>query len=444
MHPLDVCKLAENSAMRAGADDVEAYASMDKEVEVFLERNDVKLGKAHTKSILGVRVFKNKAAGFAATNYLSAESIKETAIKAVKMANVTPADKFNVLAGKSKPKLLQGIYDKMAEGFTAKEALEKALLMLKTAKSYDKRITVDSGVFNTTVSHNAIVNSQGIEVSERVSAFSWAIIGMAVDGNDISNFDFQTSGTHSVKSINVESTAKEFAENVVGSLGAKRVESFKGSVILSPEAVADVIVPAIAGSANANSVQKGMSKFASKLGKKVASKSLTVIDDGTFTEGLAASSFDREGVPHKPLKIIEDGILKSFMYNTYTATKGRAKSTGHATGGGRASPSVGPTNIIVQQGRQRLDSIIKDVKKGMLVTRFSGNVSSVSGDFSGVVKGGFLIENGEKKHAVKETLIAGNVYRNLNDVQAVSKERKMMGTMLLPYLCMQNLSITTG
>jgi PmbA protein len=98
----------------------------------------------------------------------------------------------------------------------------------------------------------------------------------------------------------------------------------------------------------------------------------------------------------------------------------------------------------VQQGSQRLDSIIKDIKKGMLVTRFSGNVSSVSGDFSGVVKGGFLIENGEKKHAVKETLIAGNVYRNLNDIQAISKERKMIGTMLLPYLCVQNLSITTG
>ena len=132
------------------------------------------------------------------------------------------------------------------------------------------------------------------------------------------------------------------------------------------------------------------------------------------------------------------------MYNTYTAAKDQVKSTGHATGGGRASPSVGPTNIIVKQGREKLDSIVKDIKKGMLVTRFSGNVSAVSGDFSGVVKGGFIIEDGEKKHAVKETLIGGNIYRNLNDVQAISKERKMVGTMLLPYLCVQNVSITAG
>ncbi len=444
MNLLDVCKLAEKSAIRAGADDVEAYASTEREVEVFMERNDIKLGKAHTKSILGIRVFKKKAAGFAATNYLSIESIEETAVNGVKMARAAPRDKFNALAEKSKPKLLQGIYDKEAEGFTAKQALEKALLLLNTAKNYDRRVTVDSGAFNTTVSHNVITNSNGIEASEKASVFSWAIMGMAVDGNDISNFDYQTGGTHNVKGINVENAAEEFAKNVVGSLGAKRVESFKGYVILSPAAVAELIVSPIVGSANANSVQKGMSKFASKLGKKVANESLTMIDDGTFTEGLAASSFDREGVPHKPLKIIEDGVLKSFMYNTYTAAKDRVKSTGHAAGGGRGSPAVGPTNIIVQQGREKLDSIIKDIKRGVLVTRFSGNVSGVSGDFSGVVKGGFLIEDGERKHAVKETLIAGNIYNNLNDIHAISKERKMMGALLLPYLCMQNVSITAG
>ncbi|MBM3897657.1 MAG: TldD/PmbA family protein [Thaumarchaeota archaeon] len=444
MSLLEVCKLAEKIAVRAGADDVEAYASIDKEVEVFIERNDIKLGKVHTKSILGVRVFKNKSAGFTATNNLSAESVKDVSIRAVKMAKTAPAEKFNILPDKSKPRLLQGIYEKGAENFTVKEALERALLMLETAKDYDKRITVDSGTFNTAVSQNAIVNSNGIEVSEKISMFSWAIMGMAIKGNDISNFDYQTGGTHQVRNINVEKTAKDFAENVVGSLGAKRVESFKGFVVLSPEAVADVIVAPVESSANANLVQKGMSKFASKLAKEVASKDLTIIDDGTFVDGLAASSFDREGVPHKRLKIIENGVLRSYMYNTYTAAKDHVKSTGHAIGGGRTSPSVGPTNIIIEQGKEELNSIIKGIRKGILVTRFSGNVSSVSGDFSGVIKGGFLIQNGQKKHAIKETLMAGNVYTSLNNIHAISKERKLMGAMLLPYVCVHNISITAG
>jgi PmbA protein len=441
---LDVCELAEKSAIRYGADDVEAYASLDKEVEVFIERNDIKMGKAHSKSVLGIRVFKNKAAGFAAINDLSPESIREAAVNALNVAKTAPPDKFNALPERSKPKLLQGIYDKGAESFTAKNVLEKALLMLTTAKDYDRRITVDSGTFNAVISYDAIRNSNGIEMSERISVFSWAIVGMAVDGSDISNFDYQTGGTHNVRGINVELTSKEFAENAIGSLGAKRIESFKGSVILSPDAVAEVIVSPIVSSVNSNAVQKGMSKFALKLEKNVASKKLTIIDDGTFTEGLAASSFDREGVPHKPLKLIENGILRSFMYNTYTAAKDNVKSTGHATGGGRASSSVGPTNIIMQDGKESLDSIVKDIRKGMLVTRFSGNVSSVSGDFSGVIKGGFFIENGQKRYAIKETLIAGNVYTSLNNIYSISKERKMIGTMLLPYVCIENVSMTAG
>lgn len=444
MDLLDICALAEKSAIKAGADDAEAYANLEKEVEVSIERNDVKIGKAHLKNALGIRVFKNKAAGFATTNNLSPESIKEAAVNAVKMAKTAPPDKFNTLPEKSKPKSLQRIYDKNAESFTVKDALEKALLMLRTAKDYDKRITVDSGIFNTTISYNAIRNSNGIEASEQISVFSWAIMGMAVNGSDISNFDYQTGGTHYVRGIEVEQASEEFAENVIGSLGAKRIGSFKGSIILSPNASAEVIVSPIVSAANANAVQKGMSKFASKLGKEVANENLTIIDDGTFTEGLAASSFDREGIPHKPLKILEAGVLKSFMYNTYTATKDGVESTGHAIGGARASPTIGSTNIIVQQGRNKLDSIIKDIKKGMIVTRFSGNISNISGDFSGVVKGGFLIEDGEKKHAVKETLIAGNVYESLMNVRAVSKERKMMGALLIPYLCIEDVSVTTG
>lgn len=444
MNILSACELAEKTALRNGADEAEAYASLDKEIEVFIERNDIKVGKAHSKTALGIRIFRKKAAGFAATNDISEISIEKAVSNALGIAKVAPTDRFNTLPSDSKLTLLKGIYDKKAESFGAKDALENALLMMQTAKDYDRRITVDSGAFNTTVSHYALCNSNCIEVSERISTFSWAISGMAVDGSEVSNLDYQTSGTHKVKDVNVEKTAKEFAANVVHSLGAKRVESFKGSAIFSPNAVAEVIASIIVSSVNANSVQKGMSKLSTKLGKKIANQKLTIIDDGTFVEGLAASSFDREGVPHRPLQIVEKGVLKSFMYNTYTATKDGVKSTGHAIGGARGSPSVGPTNIIMSKGRDSLDSIIGDTKKGLLVTRFSGNVSSVSGDFSGVVKGGFLIENGGKKHPVKETLIAGNVFERINNIQAVSEERKTVGTFILPYLCVGNIPVTAG
>ena len=441
---LDTCELAEKAAIRAGADEAEAYASLEKEVEVFIERNDVKLGKAHSKATLGVRLFKKKSMGFAVVNDLSANSIREAVSNAVKIARTSPADRFNALPLNSKIKLLGGIYDRKAENFGPKDTLEEAVLMLQTAKDYDERVTVDSGAFNSTLVSHAIRNSNGSEVSEKISVFSWAIMGMAVDGKEVSSFDYQTGGTHNVKEIDAEKSAKEFAINIVKSLGARKVESFKGVVLFSPDAVAEVIVSPIIASSNANSVQKGMSKFASKLGKKIADENLTIIDDGTFVKGLAAASFDREGVPHRQLKVVENGILRSFIHNTYTATKDGVKSTGHATGGARNSPAVGPTNVIIPEGSENLNSMISEIRKGLLVTRFSGNVSSVSGDFSGVVKGGFLIENGQKKFPVKETLIAGNIYEKISHIESISKERKMVGTSLLPYLCIDNISITAG
>ncbi len=441
---LDACELAEKAAIRIGADEAEAYASLEKEVEVFIERNDIKLGKAHSKATLGVRLFKKKSLGFAVVNDLSPNSIKGTVSNAMKMARTAPADKFNALPQLSKIKLLSGIYDRKAENFEPKDALEEAVLMLRTAKDHDRRVTVDSGAFNSTLVSHAIRNSNGIEASEKISIFSWAIMGMAVEGKEVSSFDYQSGGTHDVKEIDAEKSAKEFATNIVESLGARKVESFKGIALFSPDAVAEVIVSPIIASSNANSVQKGMSKFASKLGKKIADESLTIIDDGTFVKGLAAASFDREGVSHKELKIVENGVLRSFMHNTYTAAKDGVKSTGHAAGGARNSPSVGPTNIIIPEGSEKLNSIIKEIRKGVLVTRFSGNVSSVSGDFSGVVKGGFLIDNGRKKFPVKETLIAGNIYESISCVKNISKKRKMVGTFLLPYLCIDKISITAG
>jgi PmbA protein len=440
----NACELAEKAAIKAGADEAEAYASLEREVEVFIERNDIKLGKAHSKATLGVRLFKKKSLGFAVVNDLSSNSIKEAVSNAIKMARASPADLFNALPQNSKIKLLSGIYDRRAENFEPKETLEKAVLMLRTAKDYDKRVTVDSGTFNSSLVSHAIRNSNGIEAAEKISMFSWAIIGMAVEGKEVSSFDYQSGGTHNVKEIDAERSAKEFAINIVESLGARKAESFTGTVLFSPDAVAEVIVSPIIASSNANSVQKWMSKFASKLGKKIADESLTVIDDGTFVKGLAAASFDREGVPHKKLKVVENGVLRSFMHNTYTAAKDGVKSTGHAAGGARNSPAVGPTNIIIPEGSEKLDSVIKEIRKGLLVTRFSGNASSVSGDFSGVVKGGFLIENGRKKFPVKETLIAGNIYESIVHIKNISKERKMVGTFLLPYLCIDKISITAG
>jgi PmbA protein len=269
-------------------------------------------------------------------------------------------------------------------------------------------------------------------------------MGMAIDGSDISSFDFQLGGSHSVKGIDVRATATEFAETVVSSLGPRRIESFKGEMLLTPAATNEMVQEVISHSINSDAVQKKSSHFAGKLGKRVSSDLLTVEDDATNIDGLGASSFDREGVPHRRNVVIEKGILKKFLYNTYTAKKDGVRSTGNASGSTSSPPSVSTTNFVVRPGRSSLDTLVSEMKNGIIISRFSGNVNPVDGDFSGVVKGGRLVKNGTVQHAVKEVMVAGNVFEALRRLNGVSKERKIIYDSILPYMRFDGISFTAG
>lgn len=267
---------------------------------------------------------------------------------------------------------------------------------------------------------------------------------MAIDAGEVSSFDFQAGSSHSVKKIDVLATAAEFARTVLGSLKPKKIQSFRGEMLLAPSASTELVEEVISHSVNSDAVQKKSSAFAGKIGKPVASDLLSLEDDATNAEGLGASSFDREGVAHRRNTVIEKGILKKFLYNTYTARKDGVRSTGNAGGTSTSPPSVSTTNFVVRPGTEPLETLISEMKKGIIVSRFSGNVNPVNGDFSGVVKGGKLVVGGSIVGAVKEVMVAGNIFRALKDLDGVSKERKVILSSILPYMRFRNISFTGG
>jgi PmbA protein len=440
----DLLRYAIKEAEALGASEAEAYAAAGSESEVFIENNDVKQAKSQKASSIGIRVLLDGSAGFYSVNSLTKGKIKDAVLMAVKIARVSPKDRNNVLPGSSRTRRLVGIYDRKAESFEAPDAARMAAEMLETAKSYDGRVSVDSGNFTAGVETHSLANSHGIELAERASVFSWSIMGMAIDGSDVSSFDFQLGGSHSVRGIDVRATATEFAETVVNSLGPRRIESFKGEMLLTPAAANEMIQEVISHSVNSDAVQKKSSHFAGKIGRKVASDLLTVEDDATNVEGLGASSFDREGVPHRKNVVIEKGVLKKFLYNTYTARKDGVRSTGNAGGSTSSPPSVSTTNFVVRPGRQGLDTLVSEMENGIMISRFSGNVDPVNGDFSGVVKGGRLVRNGTIQHAVKEVMVAGNVFEALRRLNGVSRERKVIYDSILPYMRFDGVSFTAG
>lgn len=441
---LDVLRYATKEAEAQGADDAEAYAAVSAESEVFIENNDLKQAKSQAISSIGIRVLLNGSLGFYSVNRLSKDDVKGAVSMAIKVARVSPKDRYNSLPSRSKVRLLRGIYDKKAESFEASDAAGLAAEMLQAAKSYDSRVSVDSGNLASAVVTHALANSNGTELKERISTFSWSIMGMAIEDSNVSSFDFQSGGSHFVKDIDVRRASVEFAETVVNSLGPQRITSFRGEMLLTPSAVNELVEEVISHSINSDTVQKKSSQFAGKLGKKVSSELLAVEDDATNTEGLGAASFDREGVPHRRNVVIEKGVLKKFLYNTHTARKDGVRSTGNAGGSTSSPPSVSATNFIIQPGRSSLDALVSEMENGIIISRFSGNVNPVNGDFSGVVKGGRLVRNGEIKHTVKGVMMAGNVFDALRHLTGVSREQKAILDSILPYMRFDNASFTAG
>jgi PmbA protein len=440
----DLVSYAVRQAEAQGADDAEAFAATLSESEVFLENNDIKQAKSQQVGSMGLRVIVDGASGFYSVNRLTKDSVRDAALMAIKIAKVSPPDKFNSFPRKSKVSLLRGIYDKASENFGAEAAAGTAADMLDVAKSRDPRISVDSGNFSCARVSHYLANSNGLCLSERLSSFSWSIMGMAIDAGEVSSFDFQSGGTHSVKRIDVRKTVEDFADTVLDSLKPQKIESFRGEMLLTPSAVNELVEEVIAHSINSDAVQKKTSSFAGKIGVSVASDFLNVEDDATNTEGLGAASFDREGAPHRRNVVIQRGVLKKLLYNTYTARKDGVRTTGNAGGSSSSPPLVSTTNFIIRAGTSGVDAMISEMKKGIIVSRFSGNVNPINGDFSGVVKGGKLVEHGNVIHAIREVMVAGNIFSALKNLDGVSKERKVMVSSILPYLRFGNISFTGG
>jgi PmbA protein len=444
---LDLLQYAVKQAETLGASDAEAYGAMNNESEVFIESNDVKQAKSQRTASIGIRVVLDGSIGFYSTNDLAKNRIRDAAAMAIKVAHASPKGRHNVLPprSRSKSKSLRGIYDRNAESFDTSDAARMAAEMLKSAKLYDNRVSVDSGNFSAQVATHALANSNGIELKEKASVFSWSIMGMAIEDTEISSFDYQVGGSHYLKDIDVRNTATEFAQTVVKSLGTRKIEeSFKGEMLLTPMAANEMIEEVIAHAINSDAVQKKSSYFAGKIGKQIASDLLTVEDDATNVEGLNASSFDREGVFHRRNIVIERGILKKFLYNTHTASKDGVRSTGNAGGSTSSPPTVSTTNFLIKPMRSTIDTLVSEIDKGVIISRFSGNVNPVDGDFSGVVKGGRLVMNGTIKHPIKEVMVAGNIFEALHRLNGISSERKAIYGSILPYMRFDGISFTTG
>ncbi|MBD3348511.1 MAG: hypothetical protein GF400_04870 [Candidatus Eisenbacteria bacterium] len=439
-----VCERAVEMAVSGGADEAEAFGVSGDEIDVQLQKNDLHLAKRVARDALGVRVFRGMSLGFAFVNSFTDDALRSSVESALAIAAASPPDEHNGLPEPAATRPREGVLDPDASNFGVDDAVERAVELLNAAREFDPRVTVDMGELAASHGAKAIVSSRGARSAERASAFHCLIMGMAREGDTVSSFDYQAQCSRLASGIDPAAVGRRFAENVVATLGAVKGESFTGQVLLAPKAAAEIVSYPVVYAARANTVQKDMSRFAGRVGEPVASGLLTAVDDSTLVDGYATTSFDREGQPPEVLPIIEDGVLRNYLYDAYTARKDGRSSTGHAGGGPAAVPTVASTNVVWGAGATRVSDIISGIDRGVLVSRFSGNIDPVSGDFSGVVKGGRMVRAGKLAEPLCGTMIAGNTFELLSGVAAVSEERETLFSDVVPYFLLDNVVVSVG
>ena len=431
---IEIAESAVKISKKLGVDEAEGFVQRQRVIEIVLERGEIQSERMKIRRGIGIRVIKDKRMGFAFASMLDQQTIQETCRDASKLASVSPRnpDWVSLPLPEKIPPAPEGLYDENLANLTLDEALNMVLEGYEAAKEVDSRVSIDEGKLMVSSTEIAISNSHGISLYGKGTFISFYLICVAKEQGEASSFAYEYDVSRTLKDFSARRVGELAARKALLSLGARRIKSFRGDVILSPEVASEILFAPLISNVNADNVQRGRSLWADKIGEPVSARSLTVIDDGLLPYGLGSSPFDAEGVPSQKTVVIESGILKSFLYDSYTANKVNKKSTGNAARESYSSPpSISISNLLISPGTKSLEEMISEVNRGIFVNRFSGNVSDESGEFSGVAKQAVYIEGGEMKFPLRETMISGNAFESLNRIVAIGRDRR--ATMMSVY-----------
>jgi PmbA protein len=421
-------------ALKAGATDAEAVVYEGDEFSALVRLGQVETLTESGSRAVGLRVFVGHRAASTSSSDFSDESIARLVDGAIELAKITSEDPFAGLPEEGAFGQVEGgaealhLYFEDVKEMPPAHRIEIARRAEAAAMAYDTRIqNSGGGDFDTSMTHKILVNSRGFVGEYRRSYCGFSAAPIAVDekGGMQRNYWYSSSRTTS-KLEDPEEIGRIAAQRTLRRLGARQVKTQKAPVVFSPE-MSRSIMGNIFSAAEGDAIYRNASFFQGMLGERVAGENITVVDDGTMVfdggglriGGFGTSPFDGEGLPTRRTVLVEKGILKSYVMNTYTARKLGLASTGNASRGLAGNPGTGAGNFYLEPGTMTPQELIGDVTQGLYVTETMGfGVNLVTGDYSQGASG-LWIENGELTYPVEEITIAGNLkdmYRNISAI----------------------------
>ncbi len=432
-------------AMQGGATAAEAVAMDGSEFSTVVRLGEVETLKESGSKGIGVRVFFGQRAASTYSSDLSPDGLKQLVDSALALAKITSEDPFAGIPEPDQLGKLEGdldLYHEDVYSLSTADRIDYARRAEKAALDADPRITnSEGGTFDAAVGYKVLANSHGFIGDYQRSYCSVSAVPIAQVENSAMQRDYWYSVSNSLKRLeSPEEVGQIAAKRTLRRLGARKVKTAKVPIVFE-HTVAGALVGHIFEAVNGDSIYRGASFLTGKLNEKIAGDNINVVDDGTMRGGFGTSPFDSEGVPSRKTVVVENGVLKSYLLNTYTAKKLGLQTTGNASRGLAGTPGIGAGNFFLQPGARSLQEIIGDIQEGLFVTEFLGfGVNLVTGDFSRGASG-LWIQNGEFTFPVEEITVAGNLKDMFFNISEIGNDLEFRSSIASPTLRIDGMTV---
>jgi PmbA protein len=422
-------------AKRGGATEADIIIADGETFSVQVRLGAVdRLTKAREKR-LGLRVFVGKRSASTSTSDFSPDSLDQLVAETCTLAKAVVEDPVSGLPAADQ---MAGevpdfdLYDPTR--LNTEQQIDLAKRVEAAAMSTDERVTnSEGGDFDSSSGRVVLGNSHGFLGEYQSSSFSMSVSPIATDPETgaMQRDSWYDVRRKFAKLDSPEKVGLEAARRTVRKLGARKVATQRVPVVFDSE-TAGSLMGNLCGAVSGYALYKGASFLAGQLDKPLAPEYVTVYDDGRVVGGLGSRPFDGEGLPTRKTTVVERGVLKSYLLDTYSGRKLGLASTGNASRSVGENPSVGPTNFYLAPGTKTAQDIIKTVKQGLYVTDLIGfGINMVTGDYSRGAAG-FWIEGGELAYPVEEITIAGNLKDMFAGIEMIGSDLVFRGRIASP------------
>ncbi len=422
---LKAAEIACEEAVNAGAEFADAFVERGRELSVYVEKNAISSSDARRRASISVRAFVAGGTGWWSASTVSEEVAREAGRQAAELAKVAEPDPDFVSLVSSQPyPTVERLFDPAIASLGVADVARWITGNIESALSVAPD-AVFSGEAEARWREEALANSLGVRAVQRhTSAVVSAQVVIRQNG-DVGSF-YEWDSARNLADLAPEEIGATAAREALRYFRSRTAKTATLPVIFGPLASRGLFL-GICAAASAEDVQRKRSFLVGKKGEAIAAEQVTLVDDPLIAGGLSSGAFDGDGYPHRPLTIVEKGVLRTYLHSSYTAHKSGEANTGHATRSG-----IAPTNVRPALGEKTAAELISEVEDGIYVALGRPFPDTASGQISALVDAGFRIRKGELTYPLKNTMVAGHAFEVLKAIDAVSSDYREEPGMIMP------------